>query len=125
METDKYILLVEDEQQIAKAYTEHLTRQGFVVTHAIDGIQGLEKMKQKKPSLVLLDIIMPRLDGVEMYKKMQEDKTLKDIPVMILTNLSDAHKLSEAISLGVTDYLIKSDWSLEDLTTAIKKKLHI
>lgn len=117
------ILVVEDEEILLAALMEELKQEGFEAVGAKDGIEGVEKASSEKPDLILLDLVMPRLDGIEALKQMKADPETKDIPVVILTNLSDYDKISDALSLGAMDYLVKANYRLEDLMTKVKTVL--
>lgn len=117
------ILLVEDEEILLTALSEELKQEGFEVVGAKDGAEGVEKAASEKPDLVLLDLVMPRLDGIGALKQMKEQDNTKDIPVVILTNLSDYDKISDALSLGAMDYLVKANYRLEELVVKIKTVL--
>lgn len=119
----KTILIVEDETPLRSALQEKFTREGFSVLEARDGEEGLNTALEKHPDIILLDIIMPKMDGLTVLKKLQEDSSGKDIPVILLTNLSDDQKVAEAIKEGVYEYLVKSDWKLADLVKEVKEKL--
>lgn len=120
----KKILIVEDEQALTLALNEKLTREGFELVNAGNGEDGLRLALKERPDLILLDIIMPRMDGITMLKKLREDKWGKTVEVIILTNLSDIAKVQEALEQGTTDYLVKSDWKIEDVVARVKEKLH-
>jgi DNA-binding response OmpR family regulator len=117
------ILIVEDEEILLTALSEELKQEGFVVVGAKDGVEGVEMATKEHPDLVLLDLVMPRLDGIGALKQMKESAEIKDIPVVILTNLSDYDKISDALSLGAMDYLVKANYRLEDLVNKIKTVL--
>lgn len=117
------ILVVEDEEILLTALSEELKQEGFEVVGAKDGQEGVEKVASEKPDLVLLDLVMPRLDGIGALKQMKENPETKDVPVVILTNLSDYDKISDALSLGAMDYLVKANYRLEELVTKIKTVL--
>ncbi|MBX4188370.1 MAG: response regulator [Candidatus Doudnabacteria bacterium] len=117
------ILIVEDEEILLTALSEELKQQGFQVSGAKDGVEGVEKAQSEKPDLVLLDLVMPRLDGIGALKQMKDNPEIKDIPVVILTNLSDYDKISDALSLGAMDYLVKANYRLEELVNKIKTVL--
>lgn len=123
--TGKKILIVEDELPIVRVLTDKLTAEGFQVFEATNGIIGLEKAQHDNPDLILLDIIMPEMDGITMLKKLRLTEKGKLMPIILLTNLSDANEFQEAVDSGVTDYLIKTDWKLEDVIQLIKKKLQV
>ncbi len=117
------ILVVEDEEILLTALSEELKQEGFEVAGAKDGIEGVEKAESEKPDLILLDLVMPRLDGIGALKQMKDNPATKEIPVVILTNLSDYDKVSDALSLGAMDYLVKANYRLEELVNKIKTVL--
>ena len=117
------ILVVEDEEILLTALSEELKQEGFEVVGAKDGVEGVEKAASEKPDLVLLDLVMPRLDGIGALKQMKEQDSTKEIPVVILTNLSDYDKISDALSLGAMDYLVKANYRLEELVSKIRTVL--
>ncbi len=114
------VLVVEDEEILLTALSEELKQEGFEVVGAKDGVEGVEKAGSEKPDLILLDLVMPRLDGIGALKQMKENPDTKEIPVVILTNLSDYDKVSDALSLGAMDYLVKANYRLEELVNKIK-----
>ena len=117
------ILIVDDEPLVIKALTEKLSEAGFLVYSAYDGEEALLKVKQLKPDLILLDIIMPKLDGISVLKRLKESNETKNIPVLILTNLYDDKKMNEVLKTGDTNYLIKVEHPLNDIVALVKKKL--
>ena len=117
------ILLVEDDKFITKAYVDGLSRTGFVVTAASDGNQALIALKQDKPDLVLLDLIMPEKNGFETLAEIKADESLKDIPVVVVSNLGQDSDIVEAKKLGAIDYLIKSDYSIDEVAKKIRQYL--
>ena len=119
-ETKGKVLVVEDEEILLTALKEELNTGGYEVEGAGDGVEGLEKAKSFKPALILLDLLMPKMDGMEMLQKLKADSLLRDIPVVILTNLSDYERISEALALGAMDYLVKANYKLEDLLDKVK-----
>jgi two-component system, OmpR family, alkaline phosphatase synthesis response regulator PhoP len=119
----KKILIVEDEQTLSKALALKLTSEGFNVLRAQNGEEGLEVALREQPNLILLDIIMPKMDGITMLNKLREDEWGKDVSVFMLTNLSSAEEVDKATKKGVYDYLVKSDWKLEEIVNKIKEEL--
>lgn len=117
------ILIVEDELPLLKVLTDKFTGEGFTVIQAKDGSEGLAVALKEHPDLILLDIIMPVMDGMTMLKKLREDSWGQNAPVVMLTNLSDSKNVSDAIASGIGDFLVKSDWTLEDLLTKVKSRL--
>lgn len=117
------ILIVEDEESLLEALETKLKIAGFSTLRAKDGEQGLEVAKEESPDIILLDIIMPKMDGLTMLKHLRKDEKTKEIPVIILTNLVEGEKIEEAMANGTTDYLIKSNWKIEDVVKKIKERL--
>ncbi len=95
----------------------------FEVLEAPDGKVGLESALRNHPDLILLDILMPVMDGMTMLGKLREDSWGKDVPIILLTNLSDGEKIAEAMKKGVYDYLIKADWNINDVVKKVRSKL--
>src|SRR5882762_3651138 len=107
----KNVLIIEDEQSILRLLSDELKRGGYGVTTAMDGVAGLEKALSEHPDIILLDIIMPKMDGITMLKKLREqDDWGKIVPVIILSNLGDSSHIFDSLQQGVHDYLVKSDW---------------
>lgn len=102
----KTILLAEDEIFIRELYERVLRSAGFNVISAIDGVDALQKL-QKGTDLILLDIMMPRMNGIEVLKKLKSDPEFKDIPVVLLTNLGAQKVLQEALEIGIQGYMMK------------------
>lgn len=118
-----HVLIVEDDKFLSKIYATKLQKEGLEADFAHDGMAGLEKMKKKKPALVLLDIIMPRLDGFGVLEAMRSDKDLKKVPVIILSNLGQEEDIERAKEFGVRDFIVKSDASIQDVVKKIKAHL--
>lgn len=121
----KKILIVEDEISLLKALADRLTREGFSTLEAKDGLEGLNMALQEHPDLILLDIIMPGMDGMEMLEKLKINPLSRNIPVILLSNLGDTSKILEAIEAGAESYLIKANVKLEDVVKVIKEKLGV
>ncbi len=117
------IIFVEDEPTLQKTLSDVLLREGYDVKTAFDGVAGLEMIKSEKPDLVLLDLILPKMDGFTVLKKMREDPEIKDIPVMILTNLEGTSDIERVLELGATTYLVKANYELREVVDKIKKML--
>jgi len=125
MNKNKKILLIEDEATLQKALNEVLVGEGYQVLLATDGQKGLELVQEEKPDLILLDIILPKMDGFEVLKKVKKDDAISQIPIIILTNLSDVNDIQKALDLGATTYLVKADFHLEDVLKKIEKVLNV
>lgn len=117
------ILIVEDEPSLVTILKNKFTREHFTVIEARDGKEGLAVAFNEHPDLILLDIIMPVMDGISMLNELRKDTWGKTAKVILLTNLSDSQKIDESLAQGVSDYLIKADWQLDDLVTKVKEKL--
>lgn len=119
----KTILFIEDESALQKAFGEILSREGYKLLSALDGETGLKLAKTKKPDLILLDLILPKIHGFEVLKQLKADPQTKDIPIIVLTNLEKIADIDKAIELGATTYLVKAQYSLEEVIRKIKKAL--
>jgi len=109
MANKKTVLLVEDEKMLSSMYTTKFTKEGYNLIQAFDGEEGLTKAKNQKPDLILLDIIMPKLDGFVVLKALKEDPILKNVPVILLTNLGQDEDIKKGKELGADDYFIKAN----------------
>ncbi len=122
---NKLILVIEDDKSLRDALLFELRKEGFSTDSAVNGQEGLDKIKLKKPDLVLLDLVMPIMDGITMLERLREEDDYKSLPVIMLTNLNEAEQLEYALAYGVKDYLVKSDWKIADVMAKIKAKLSI
>jgi DNA-binding response OmpR family regulator len=120
----KKILIIEDEAALRMAMEEKFGGEGFEVFMADNGEDGLALALKVVPDLILLDIILPKMDGFGVLNELSKNESTKNIEVMILTNLSDSGNVGEMVSRGVADYLVKADWKLEDLLEKVKNKLN-
>jgi len=121
--TTATIVLADDEQFIAIAYKDGLERAGYTVIVAQDGDETLKRVSEALPDLVLLDLIMPKMNGFEVLKSLKADEALAAIPVMVLSNLGQPTDEAEARSYGAVDFIVKSDISLKDLLIRIEQVL--
>ena len=119
------ILLAEDDKFISRAYKDGLERAGFIVIQATDGEQAMEKTKQEVPDIILLDLIMPVKNGFEVLKGVKADEATKNIPIIILSNLGQDSDIEKGRELGATDYMIKSNFSMNEVIEKIKGHLKI
>mgnify|MGYP000347173881 FL=1 len=120
MENKKVLLIVEDDLALAKALVGKFSSENFDLLEAKNGQEGLEMALSKKPDLILLDVVMPRMDGISMLKELRQDAWGKNVPVIILSNLSDVQNNPEISQEHIADYIIKTDWSLEDIVKKVK-----
>jgi len=119
----KKILFVEDELALQKAFEEIIKEEGYEIISALDGEGGLKLAQSQKPDLILLDLILPKMEGIEVLKRLKENETTKNIPVIVLTHVEDLEKVEKAIELGAQAYLVKAEYSLEEIKNKIKKIL--
>ena len=117
------VLIIEDEKALLTVLSDKFKREGFSVLGAHDGGEGLRLALKNQPQIIILDIVMPSMDGLFMLKKLRESKWGNTVPVLILSNLSDPEQINEANGRGVVDYLVKSNWGLDDVVAKVKDTL--
>ena len=117
------ILVVEDEPQLRDVVVKQLRAAGYTVTAATDGVEGLHQALAKHPDLILLDIVMPNMDGIEMLQQLREDAWGKDAHVILLTNMDDNGHVMKAMSAGVHTYVGKAETSLESILQLVNEQL--
>ena len=119
----KKILFIEDEFTLQKTMGEFLEQEGYKIIHALDGEVGLQLAKKEKPDLILLDLVLPKLNGFEVLKKIKENEKIQNIPVIVLTNLGSSEDIKKILEIGATTFLIKTDQDLKDIAEKIKYAL--
>lgn len=117
------ILLVEDDRFLRRACEASLRQRGFAVTVAPDGEEALRQVRAEVPDLILLDLLMPKITGVEVLRALRAEASTKAIPVLVLSNSSREQDVEEIRSLGVTDYLVKANLSLQELGDRVARIL--
>jgi two-component system alkaline phosphatase synthesis response regulator PhoP len=118
------ILLVEDDPMVVRMYERKFKKEGFKLAMAYNGEKGLEELKKDRPDIILLDIMMPKMSGLEMLKIVKDDPQYKDLPVVMLTNLGDrAEDVEKCKQLGAEDYWVKANMKLDEITERVKKIL--
>jgi CheY-like chemotaxis protein len=117
------ILLAEDDRILRKAGEVSLRKKGYDVIPAVDGEEALAKAIEQKPDLVLLDVMMPKMNGFEVLVALKADPRVRDIPVIMLTNLAQPDDITRAVKAGAHSYLIKSNMNLDELATRINDAL--
>jgi len=120
---NKKILLVEDDIVLLNVLRDKLSGEGFEVLSAGNGKDGLDLALKFHPNLVMVDVLMPIMDGMEMTTKLREDKWGKDVSVIVLTNLNNEKNVADFLEKGAYDYLVKANWSLEEVVKRVKEKL--
>ena len=103
--------------------SQKLLQEGYEIVAAVDGEEGIKKTKEKKPDLILLDLILPGIDGFGVLSKIKEDPALSQIPVIILSNLGQKEDIEKGLQLGAVDYLIKAHFTPGEIIEKIKKFL--
>lgn len=118
-----HLLLVEDDTFLANIYKTKFEMEGFSVMVAENGEEGLAAAKKKPPALILLDILLPKMDGFTVLKKLKADAATKAIPVILLTNLGQKDDVDKGLELGAVDYLIKAHFKPSETVAKVKKAL--
>jgi PleD family two-component response regulator len=113
------ILVVEDDKFLRELFVRKMFNEGFDVDSAIDADQAFDVLKNKKPEIVLLDLILPGVDGFEILTRIKKDPNLKDIPVMVISNLGQKEDIDRAMELGAVDFLIKANYTLDEIITRV------
>jgi len=116
----KKILLIEDDLFLSKIFSNRLIAEGFEAIVALDGVEGLEKIKNSSFDLILLDLILPKKSGFEVLEEMRMNDELKKIPVVILTNLEQDVDIEKGKALGAVDYLIKANFSIKEVIDKVR-----
>lgn len=124
-QSSKKILIVEDEIPLRKALARKLAQEGYLVTEAENGKDGLNKASAERPDLIITDIVMPDMDGLNMIKNIRESDWGKDIHIILITNLNNSDDVATALQYNVIDYLVKSDMKLKDIIDKVNEKLSI
>jgi DNA-binding response OmpR family regulator len=119
----KTILIIEDDKFLRELIAQKLIKEGYEISEAIDGEEAMKKVREEKPNLVLLDLILPGIDGFEVLSKMKEDPALAQIPVIILSNLGQKEDVERGLKLGAVDYLIKAHFTLGEIIEKINYAL--
>jgi len=119
----KKVLIVEDEEIILELLQKKLIQEGYEVHVARDGQEGLKAMREARPDLILLDIIMPKMGGLEVMAEMQKDKTLAKISVIIISNSGQPVEIDKAQKLGAKDWLIKTEFDPQEVVDKVKKQI--
>jgi DNA-binding response OmpR family regulator len=122
-ENKQTILLVEDDTFLAGMYKTKFEMEGFNVVTAEDGLKGFQSAKEVKPDIILLDILLPKMDGFEVLEKIRASKDTKDIPVIMLTNLGQKEDVKKGLERGANGYLIKAHFMPSEVVEKVKNVL--
>ncbi len=123
MPKQQTILLVEDDGFLVQMYASKLEMEGFKVLAAVDGEKALRIIKKEHPDLILLDLLLPKKDGFQVLKELKQDESVKDIPVVVLSNLGQRGDIEKCFSLGAVDYLIKAHFIPSEVIAKLKAHL--
>lgn len=118
-----HVLIVEDDTFLANIYKTKFEMEGYKVSVSENGEIGLSDAKKKKPNIILLDILLPKMDGFTVLKNLKSDDEVKDIPVILLTNLGQKDDVEKGLELGAVDYLIKAHFKPSETVEKVKKVL--
>jgi DNA-binding response OmpR family regulator len=120
-----HVLIVEDDTFLANIYKTKFEMEGFKVSVSENGELGLSDIKKKKPDIVLLDILLPKMDGFTVLENAKADKAIKHIPIILLTNLGQKDDVEKGLQLGAVDYLIKAHFKPSETVVKVRKVLDI
>lgn len=120
----KKILIIEDDPFLSEMYVAKFNQSGFKIEVAADGKRGLEKIKTSQPDLILLDIVLPKMDGFEILKEIKKDPQLKRIPIVLLTNLGQKNEVEKGLALGADEYIIKAHFTPTAVVAKVKEILN-
>ncbi len=123
VKSKKIVLIVEDETALQEVAKLKLDKEGIETIVVGSGEDGLEALKKKKPDLIWLDILLPGMNGLEFLRRVREDEATKDLPVIVLSVSSGQEKVKQAFSMNVVDYLVKSEYTIENVVKKVKNVL--
>lgn len=117
---NKKILFIEDEVKFQESFKDIFKAENFEIISAYDGETGIDLAKKERPNLILLDLILPKKNGFEVLKEIKEDEKISNTPVIVLTNLEGARDIEQVISRGANTYLVKANYTIDDVLNKIK-----
>ncbi len=124
MDPSKTILIVDDEESLVNVLARKFEEEGVKVLTAPNGKIGLETALAEHPDIILLDIMMPEMDGFDVMRHLQQDEWGKTVPIILLTNSSSIETVAKAVSTGMSEFLVKTDMRLDDVVDRVKGHLH-
>jgi len=122
-EQKKYILVIEDDKFYCNIFQTKFTQAGYDILVAFNGNLGIQAAAKRKPDLILLDLIMPEKDGFETLKELKADPTMKEVPIVVLSNLGQVDDIEKAKALGANDYIVKANISLQGVIEKVQQYL--
>ena len=123
MPTSKSILIIEDDRFLSSMYAEKFSLEGFLVRTALDGLSGVKLAASEPPDLILLDILMPQMDGLTVLKRVRANAATARTPIVMLTNLSQPEQVKRAMELGANDYLVKAHFIPSEVVEKVRNLL--
>jgi len=117
------VLIVEDDQFLAELITKKLDEEGFDVVYAADGEKGWVAAQKDKPDIILLDLLLPGIDGFEVMENIKKDENLSKIPIIVISNYGQESKIQRAMSLGAKDYLVKANFTTGEIADKVRSVL--
>jgi DNA-binding response OmpR family regulator len=124
-EAKVHVLLVEDDVFLSGIYQKKFEMEGFKISAADNGEKGLADAKKKKPDIILLDVLLPKMDGFSVLKELKADPSVKNIPVILLTNLGQKDDVAKGLEAGAVDYMIKAHFKPSEIVEKVKQVLHM
>jgi len=124
-EENKKILIVEDDDLTLRMLSDAFRNEGFFVYEAIDGKEGLDTALRECPDIILLDIIIPEMDGLSVFKRLRKSGCCVDTPIIVMTNLEETESITKALSLGKCDFIIKTNLSIGDIVKRVNTHLSV
>jgi two-component system alkaline phosphatase synthesis response regulator PhoP len=118
----KSVLVIDDEESLLNVLSQKFSDEGIIAYVAHNGREGLQVALEKHPDLILLDIMMPEMDGFDVMKHLQEDEWGKTVPVILLTNSSSIDTVAKAVSTGMSEFLVKTDLRLDEVVDKVKER---
>jgi len=116
----KKILIIEDDRFLRKVIVKKLSREKYKIVEAIDGEEGLRLAQLENPDLILLDLVLPQMDGFEVLEKIKNNESISKIPVIILSNLGGGDKISKGLKMGAADFLVKAELNPGEIVLKIE-----
>jgi DNA-binding response OmpR family regulator len=120
-----HVLLVEDDVFLSGIYQKKFEMEGYKISTSDNGEKGLADAKKKKPDIILLDVLLPKMDGFTVLKELKADASTKGIPVILLTNLGQKDDVEKGLEAGAVDYLIKAHFKPSEIVDKVKSVLHL
>ena len=121
----KKILIIEDDKFLRELISRKLSKEDFDISEAVDGEDGIKKIKKTKPDLVLLDLILTGIDGFEVLSQIKKNPAFSSLPIIILSNLGQKEDIEKGLKLGAIDYLIKANFTPGEIIGKVRKTLNL